>query len=332
MNCTRCEKAWTKLTSFRIKTDQMNRRTFVKKSFRAATTLAVIPSISSSISKGANVRLGGPVFEDVSDPANWIAALKRQGYRAAYCPVKSDASSDVINAYALAAKKADIVIAEVGAWSNPLSVDPTMAQQAFKKCVESLALAEAIGANCCVNISGSKNPQHWAGPHKDNFSESTFEQIVDLTRKIIAEVKPSRTYFTLEFMPWIYPDSADSYLRIIKAVDHKQFAVHMDPVNIINSPRAYYSNSVLVKECFAKLGQYIRSCHGKDITLKEDSYSTQLEECRPGLGQLDYGTYLTELSKLTNIPLMLEHLPSASEYEKAASFVRSVGKQIGIAV
>jgi sugar phosphate isomerase/epimerase len=310
----------------------MNRRTFVKKSFNATAVFAVAPLLSAVNSQNPNVRLGGPLFDDINGPDAWVAALKKQGYRAAYCPVKPDASIDIINAYALAAKKGDIVIAEVGAWSNPLSADPSMAQQAVKKCVESLALAEAIGANCCVNISGSKNPQHWAGPHKENFSETTFEQIVDVTRKIIAEVKPTRTYFTLEFMPWIHPDSADSYLRIIKAVNHKQFAVHMDPVNIINSPRAYYSNGLLIKECFAKLGPRIRSCHGKDITLKEDSYSTQLEECRPGLGQLDYRIYLKELSKLKDIPLMLEHLPSAAEYEKAASYVRSVGKDIGVAL
>lgn len=310
----------------------MNRRTFVKKSCLGAASMAAVPFLSAANIQGPNVRLGGPLFENIDGPDTWIAALKKQGYRAAYCPVKPDASSDVINAYGTAARKADIVIAEVGAWSNPISDDPTMAQQAFKKCVESLKLAEAIGANCCVNISGSKNPQHWAGPHEENFSETTFEQIVDVTRKIIAEVKPTRTYFTLEFMPWIFPDSADSYLRIIKAVDHKQFAVHMDPVNIVNSPRAYYSNSDLIKECFAKLGKHIRSCHGKDIILKEDSYSTQLEECRPGLGQLDYRAYLTELSKLKDIPLMLEHLPSAIEYEKAAAYVRSVGKSIGITV
>ncbi|MBA4054925.1 MAG: xylose isomerase, partial [Marivirga sp.] len=58
--------------------------------------------------------------------------------------------------------------------------------------------------------------------------------------------------------------------------------------------------------------------------------STQLSECRPGLGQLDYGTYLIELSKLKDIPLMLEHLPNAEEYKKAASHVRSVGTGIGL--
>ena len=49
---------------------------------------------------------------------------------------------------------------------------------------------------------------------------------------------------------------------------------------------------------FAKLGPHIRSCHAKDITLREDNYIPQLDELRPGLGSLDYSVYLRELSKL----------------------------------
>jgi sugar phosphate isomerase/epimerase len=307
----------------------MNRRSFVAKSFKAASLLSLIP-VRSIAAEEPSVRLGAPLFDAIDSPDTWIAALRKQGYRAAYCPVKPDANADEINAYGSAARKADVVIAEVGAWSNPLSADVTVAREAFKRCVDSLALAEAIGANCCVNIAGSKNAEHWAGPHQENLSDATFDQIVEVTQKIIDEIKPVRTYFTLEFMPWIHPDSADAYIRIIKAVNRKQFAVHMDPVNIINSPRAYYGNSALIQECFKKLGPLIRSCHGKDIILKPDSYSTQLEECRPGLGQLDYRVYLKELSKLKDIPLMLEHLPSAGEYEKAAAFVRSTGAKIGV--
>lgn len=258
--------------------------------------------------------------------------MKKLGYRAAYCPVKTGAAAGEIAAYEKAAKKADVVISEVGAWSNPISPVPTMAREAFKKCVDSLALAEAIGANCCVNVSGSKNPVHWAGPHPQNFTDATFDQIVEVTRKIIDEVKPTRTFFALEPMPWAFPDSADSYLRLIKAIDRKRFGVHMDPMNLIVSPRVFYSSGELIKECFSKLGPYIRSCHGKDIVLKEDTYTPQLSEVRPGLGNMNYAVFLRELSRLPNIPLMLEHLPTAEEYRLAAEYVRSVGSKEGINV
>ena len=69
------------------------------------------------------MRLGGPVFEEYEDPDGWIAALRRAGYRAAFCPVNADQGDEVIQAYARAAEAADVVIAEVGAWSDPLSPD-----------------------------------------------------------------------------------------------------------------------------------------------------------------------------------------------------------------
>jgi sugar phosphate isomerase/epimerase len=309
----------------------MNRREFTKNMGVVMTALN-LPIWKKTVSAKPFVRLGAPLLERFDGPDEWIALLKKDRYRAAYCPLKTDAPADQIKAYQTAAKRADIVIAEVGAWSNPISPDADMARTAIKKCIDSLALSEAIGANCCVNISGSKNPAQWAGPHKDNFSTATFDQIVEVTRRIIDEVKPTQTYFALELMPWSYPDSPDSYLRLIKAIDRKRFAVHLDPMNIIDSPRSFFSNSALIKDCFAKLGPYIRSCHGKDIILKEDVYTPQLVECRPGLGQLDYTMFLTELSKLKNIPLMLEHLSTTEAYQQAATYIRSVGDKVGIDV
>ena len=316
--------------SRRLDKTLMNRRTFTKKSVQVAAILGFSPKLRFGAVASPYVRLGGPLFGDINGPEAWVAALQNVGYRAAYFPLQPGASASDISAYAQAAKKADICIAEVGAWSNPISPDPVMAQAAVKKCVESLALADAIGANCCVNISGSKNPAQWAGPHEDNPTPETFDQIVEVTRRIINEVKPTRTFFTLELMPWSYPDSVDSYLRLLKAVNHKKFGVHLDPMNILASPQTFYGNGAVIRDCFKRLGPYIRSCHGKDIVLREDVYTPQLVECRPGLGRMDYRAFLTELSRLRDIPLMMEHLKTAEEYQLAATYIRSVGTKDGI--
>jgi sugar phosphate isomerase/epimerase len=130
-------------------------------------------------------------------------------------------------------------------------------------------------------------------------------------------------------MPWAYPDSADSYLRLLKAIDRERFAVHLDPVNLVCSPQRYYGNGKMIRECFAKLGPHIKSCHAKDILLSA-KLTTHLDEVRPGEGGLDYATFLRELSKLGEVPLMLEHLPNAAEYEKAAGHIRGVAKAEGL--
>jgi sugar phosphate isomerase/epimerase len=275
------------------------------------------------------MRLGGPIFEKCPDPAAWTAAVKRLGYRAAYCPLPADAADDIVKAYETAAKAADIIIAEVGAWSNPLDPDAAKAKAAFDKNVKCLALADRIGARCCVNIAGSRNPKAWDGPSPENLTRPVFDLIVQTVRGIIDAVKPTRAFYTLECMQWSPPHTADEYVDLLKAIDRKQFGVHFDPVNMIWSPERYYKTGEVIREFVAKLGPHIRSCHAKDITLS-NKLTVHLDEIRPGLGNLDYKVFLKELSGLDpDLPLMLEHLKGAEEYAQAAAFVRSAAKEVG---
>ncbi|MFM7648197.1 MAG: sugar phosphate isomerase/epimerase family protein [Cyanobium sp.] len=277
------------------------------------------------------MRLGGPIFIKTDTPESWAAAVAAAGYRAAYCPVVPDADNNTVDAYATVARKNDIVIAEVGAWSNPLSPDPAAAAAALTKCKASLALADRIGARCCVNIAGSRG-QKWDGPDAADLTDQTFEMIVAMVRDILDAVKPTRSFYTVETMPWMYPDSPDAYLRLIKAIDRKAFAVHLDPVNLVSSPQRYFATGHLIEECFAKLGAHIKSCHAKDILLREN-LTVHLDEVRPGQGGLDYPVFLRCLTRLdADVPLMLEHLPNEDEFRAAAAHIRNVAEQEGIAL
>lgn len=277
------------------------------------------------------MRLGGPVTCKTKNPEEWISVVKQLGYRAAYCPVDNSDTDEVIEEYARSAKKADIVIAEVGAWNNPLCSDGKERAASIQYCQKQLALADKIGAVCCVNISGSRGKQ-WDGPHAENLTDETFDMIVDTVRSIIDAVKPVNTYYTLEPMPWAYPYSPDSYLKLISAIDRKHFAVHMDIVNMINSPEIFYKNGQLIKESFKKLGPYIKSCHAKDITLA-GNLTVHLDEAIPGMGELDYRIFLKEINKLEpDMPIMLEHLSTEEEYLKAAEYVRKVSKELKISL
>jgi len=275
------------------------------------------------------MRLGGRIFTETTTPEAWVAAVADAGYRAAYCPLTPDADDNTIQAFAAAARKADIVIAEVGVWNNPLSPDTAAAAEALDKCTASLELADRIGARCCVNISGSRG-RIWDGPHAANLTGETFDMIVASVRDIIDSVKPTRSFYTLEPMPWMYPDSPDAYLRLLRAIDRKAFAVHLDPVNLICSPQLYFANGRLIEECFAKLGGHIKSCHAKDIVLR-DNLTVHLDEVTAGQGGFDFPVLLRCLAQLdADVPLMLEHLPNEAEYRAAADHIRGVAQQEGI--
>jgi sugar phosphate isomerase/epimerase len=278
------------------------------------------------------MRLGGPVHETSGDPQAWAEAATGFAYRAVYCPVGEKADDATVRAYAKAAADAGLVIAEVGAWSNPLSPDAAERAKNIAYNQARLALADRIGARCCVNIAGSRSKESWHGPCAANFTDETFDLIVETVRTIIDAARPTRTYYTLECMAFAPPYTADNYLALVKAVDRDRFAVHFDPVNIIWSPMRFYATGEVIREFVAKLGPRIRSCHAKDIALS-DELTVHLSEVRPGTGGLDYRTLLRELDRLDpDLPLMLEHLKGAEEYAKAAQHVRSVAKEVGVDV
>jgi len=145
-------------------------------------------------------------------------------------------------------------------------------------------------------------------------------------RRIVDDVKPRRAKFVLEMMSWTIPDSVDAYLKLITAVDRPSFGAHLDPVNLIVSPRLYFNNGALIRDCFERLGRWIVSCHAKDVRLRNESV-VHLDEVRPGLGALDYRTYLRHVKAL-GLPLMIEHLNSNEEYAAARDYLANLAKEI----
>lgn len=278
------------------------------------------------------MRLGAPIEQSWGDDAQaWVAAVQAKGYRAAYAPIDEQSSSAVRTAFRNAAQAHDIVIAEVGAWSNPMAVDAAERARAIRFCQERLALADELAAQCCVNIAGSRGAE-WDGPDAANYHADTFALIVDTVREIIDAVQPRHTMYTLETMPWMWPDSPESYRKLLEAIDRPQMGVHLDPINMINSVDRFYGHRAFVAQCIDELGPYIRSCHIKDMVI-ERPFVVALRECAPGLGMLDYAAILRELQRLpADTPILLEHLQHAEQYDAAAAFVRQTAQTIGVAV
>ena len=276
-----------------------------------------------------NMRLGSPLPITWNSPDGWIATLRRLGFRTAHWPLDDDADAATERAYADAAARADVVIAEIGVWNNPLSPDDATRRAAVELCKARLALADRVDARCCVNLAGTL-ADSWDGPHPDNLSADTFALIVDTVRDIVDAVDPQRTYYTLEPMPYSLPDSPDSYLDLLRAIERPRVAVHLDPVNLINTPAKFYDNAGFLRECFAKLGPHVRSIHAKDIELRNE-LTVHLAELRPGLGALDYRVLLTETAKLDpDMPVLVEHLDEQSEYEAAVEHIRGVAASLGL--
>src|SRR6266571_1172807 len=291
-----------------------------------ATSAGALMAASPSLP----VRLGGPIFLKSEDPRELAREHRRLGYSAAYCPAATVENSALIAEIQKAFAAENVVIAEVGAWVNMLDPDAEKRRANLQYVTDRTALAEAVGARCCVDIAGSYDPKVWYGPNPKNLSREFFDATVENCRRVIDAIKPTRTKFTIEMMGWNLPDGPDSYLELIRAVDRPAFGVHMDVCNGINSPTRFYRNSEFIAECFRKLGPWIASCHAKDLEWKVE-LNVHFQEVVPGRGEVDYAAYLGELSKLpVDAPLMLEHLKTAEEYEEGKRYIQKVAAGIGV--
>ena len=279
------------------------------------------------------IRLGGhglPVGSD--DPAAFARAHSAFGYGAAYVPQQlTMADSGLLASWERAFAAEDVVLAEIGIWRNLSSTDAAERKANLDFAAEKLAVADAVGARCAVTYIGSRaaGAPYYASL-AGNFTAEAFDEAVETCRALIDAVKPKRARFALEMMQYSLPDSVDGYLDLIRAVDRPAFAAHLDPVNLVMSPRTYWQNGALIRECFDKLGPWISSCHAKDVINVHHTASLELAECQIGEGVLDYETYLTELDRLPGeVPLMLEHLEGPA-YAVARDRVFAAGDRAGV--
>lgn len=273
------------------------------------------------------MRLGINDWLGHRNPDEWIQIVRRMKVRAVTAPMEYNDPREVKLAYMKYIEEENLVIGEVGIWRNSLDPDKEKRKNAIEFSKQQLTLAEEIGANCCVNISGSAG-EDWAGYYPENYSEDLYALLIDTVRDIVDSVKPRRTFYTIEPMQWMHPDSPDDYLKLMKDIDRKEVAVHLDYVNMINSFEKYHNRNEFITDCFHKLGAYTKSIHAKDIVLGPESPCC-LRETMPGKGGIDYRLVLRLADQLDkDMPVFTEHLYSLEEYGEALACLRNVQREI----
>ena len=277
------------------------------------------------------MRFGAQIFESYQTPEEWLAIVRKKGLRAVYDPVLHPEDPGEVDAYRQLCEENDLVIAEVGAWGYSLvHRDPAKREEAFQHAVRQFRLADRLGARTCVNVSGCPVGGRWDGIARENFSAETFRDVVETIRRLIDTVEPQRTTFSLEPMPWMIPDSADSYQQLVWEIDRPAFAVHYDPCNLVATHRDYAENGKQMLDFIRRLGPLIQAVHLKDVLL-EDRFNTVILEKQAGQGELDYPALLTALDRLDpDLPVMTEHMELESDSLRAEAYIRAQADRLGI--
>lgn len=266
---------------------------------------------------GVSTDLGARTAEE------WVKANKELGLKTVVFPLNSREEDSRIDEYAKAAGDAGISIAEVGIWCNAIDANPQAEKENLKYSIDQLALADRIGARCCVNVVGAYSGSRWDGPTADNFSKEAWNKSVKMIQMVIDEVKPTNTFFTIEPMPWMIPTGPEEYLNLIEDVARDRFAVHMDIINMINCPERYFFPEEFVDKCFDLLKGKIKSCHLKDVNLLGD-FTFQLKECACGEGTFPLEKYIAAASmEDPDMPMIIEHLSGDNAYRESVDYVKS---------
>ena len=276
------------------------------------------------------MRLGGTVcFGHISEFEDKLTA---SGFRAITAPFTCETPREEINRYLEIIRRHDVLIAEVGVWRNPFDRERGRDNLEFAR--RQLKLADELDIPCCVNIVGTESSAGWDAADPGNYTEEMYGRIVSSIREIIDGVNPQRAYYCIEPMPWMIPDGPDVYLQLMKDVDRSRFGVHMDFVNMINTPRRFLAAESFIEECFRKLGPYIRSTHLKDSRMNLTQLTTVLDECSPGEGALDFVKVLRILDRYlpADAPVLLEHMSTFEEYRKAYEYIADRAKEAHVGI
>ena len=278
--------------------------------------------------------LGGTVAGTFSGPEEWEQLLIRSCFKAVTAPFNMHTPRKETEAYLAACDRHGVMIAEIGVWKNLFDPDPAAAAEAKAYAEGQLALADELAIPCCVNIAGTDSAAGWDAADPSNFTDETYERIIRSVREIIDRVEPRHAFYCLEPMPWMIPDSPEVYLQLIRDVDRPQFAAHMDFVNMINCPRRYLAPEKFVEECFGELAPFIKSTHIKDSRMHPTNLTTILEECSPGEGTLDFAKILKILDEKlpADAPVLLEHMTTFEEYDKAYHYLAETAAKNGISI
>lgn len=276
------------------------------------------------------MRLGANGFP-YENPDQWLWRVKELRASTVTAPITCEDPPELKREYQKLIHSHRLSVGEVGIWRNALALNPEERKRVLDFSKGQLALAEELEAGCCVNISGARGPI-WSGYYPENYSADTYALLVDTVREIVDAVKPKRTFYTIEPMQWMHPDSPDDYLKLLQDIDRDSVGVHLDYVNMINSMERYHNRCEFIKECYRKLGPHIKSVHAKDLHLGPESPCC-LRECDPGQGEIDFALVLRLSHRLgADTPVFVEHMTEYAQFQQAMAHLRKAGEDCGVPI
>ena len=218
----------------------------------------------------------------------------------------------------------DLPICAVSGYTNIVHPDPAARRRKLDMLRAMLRHARAFGTPYVISETGTyATESEWVSDPR-NKTEAGFAECRAVIAELAQVAYDHGAVFLLETYVNNVVGSVEETVRMFAEVDHPGLGLLMDPTNYFEDHNIDAMGAVL-RQIFDTLSDRVRIAHAKDVKRSastaekhadidaSDAHSFRgvgaIELPAPGLGALDYDSYLRLLSrKHPNIPLVIEHL------------------------
>ncbi len=277
------------------------------------------------------IRLGGYFGYGNEVVADTVRKLRENGYAGAVTSPEpwNTMKDSQLRELRAALKQHDVVIFEVGGYTNMLHPDPATRQKNLKSLAMCIETADKIGCPMVGTISGSLDPKDFFNVTPENWSEKTWKTLVEGVRQVLRDTSGCKAGIGMEAQVTTNIDGPKAHKRLMEDVGDKRCLVNLDPVNMCSLAN-YYHTTELLNECFDLLGEQILGAHAKDTYIIPDQQTVHVQEVCAGRGVMDYETYLVRLSRMKwPRTLLPEHVP-AEQLIEAKAYIEKVAAKVGV--
>ena len=263
------------------------------------------------------MRLGGYYkAESENQLAGLCDTLDSHGLSAIPAPSRlTKMTDDECVGFGETARGLDLVIGEIGMWSNMMTRDQEARSERIALVRLMLRKADLMGCHSVVTCVGSVDQaDHQLAPHPYMETNACKDEFRDVVLRVLDGLELKKTKYIIE--PWnnTFFYRPEAIADFIAKVDHPSFGLHLDQMNLMSQEYFHHSTD-LINTTFDLLSDYAVSVHLKDIGWDYSHMFLKYDEVLIGDGVMDYDTYLKRLSTLDeDTPCYCEHLSSEEEY------------------
>ncbi len=192
--------------------------------------------------------------------------------------------------------------------------------------------ARDLGAEMILSGCGSRHATRFYGPHPDNHTPATRERLIGSLRRVVPFAEATGIVLAMECHVTTALDTPEHIREVLESVDSRWVRANFDPVNMLGSFGAVWSNGQAMRHMWDVLGScYSRSAHIKDVVADPDLV-VHISEAPPGHGLLDLDVFFDVCSRLgEDTSVIVEHLPG-DQARAAIQFVKQAAGARGIAM